>query len=307
VKPGERCDRCRRIATGQKPADTAECGSAPGNIIAMPGVGFGARIIERRERVGHHSRSNQFQSVEALVELALFEKALHHAPDFGIDRSDGSIMQVNHQHPARRVRMGIYRKGADSLDLYISRWVRLYLSSHRNTVIPLSEFALVNTEETFGMGGTFERRSYPGSRGIGSGGRRFGCIREAACVGAEYDAVYGADELTASGVERGTTGCWPWPIPTTIRSSLFDVKDGANTRVAQVAVGTEPNGVAVSPDGSRSMWPIQSADGHGIVGESDHGVVGHDGGRDDSGGHGALWSGADAIGRYSLCSERPVE
>jgi len=33
--------------------------------------------------------------------------------------------------------------------------------------------------------------------------------------------------------------------------SLFDVKDGANTRVAQVAVGTEPNGVAVSPDGSR--------------------------------------------------------
>src|SRR5438270_12730462 len=33
--------------------------------------------------------------------------------------------------------------------------------------------------------------------------------------------------------------------------SIFDLKNGANTRVAQVTVGTEPNGVAVSPDGSR--------------------------------------------------------
>src|SRR5437016_6418427 len=33
--------------------------------------------------------------------------------------------------------------------------------------------------------------------------------------------------------------------------SIFDIKGGANTRVAQVTVGTEPNGVAVSPDGSR--------------------------------------------------------
>src|SRR5437763_7317283 len=33
--------------------------------------------------------------------------------------------------------------------------------------------------------------------------------------------------------------------------SIFDTRNGANTRVAQVTVGTEPNGVAVSPDGSR--------------------------------------------------------
>lgn len=33
--------------------------------------------------------------------------------------------------------------------------------------------------------------------------------------------------------------------------SIFDVRNGANTRVAEVAVGVEPNGVAVSPDGSR--------------------------------------------------------
>jgi YVTN family beta-propeller protein len=33
--------------------------------------------------------------------------------------------------------------------------------------------------------------------------------------------------------------------------SIFDVRNGANTRVAQVPVGIEPNGVAVSPDGSR--------------------------------------------------------
>ena len=33
--------------------------------------------------------------------------------------------------------------------------------------------------------------------------------------------------------------------------SIFDVKNGANTRVAQVSVGIEPNGVAVAPDGSR--------------------------------------------------------
>jgi uncharacterized protein (TIGR03437 family) len=33
--------------------------------------------------------------------------------------------------------------------------------------------------------------------------------------------------------------------------SIFDVRGGANTRVAQVTVGVEPNGVAVSPDGSR--------------------------------------------------------
>src|SRR5437016_2237185 len=31
--------------------------------------------------------------------------------------------------------------------------------------------------------------------------------------------------------------------------SIFDVRNGANTRVAQVDVGKEPNGVAVSPDG----------------------------------------------------------
>jgi YVTN family beta-propeller protein len=33
--------------------------------------------------------------------------------------------------------------------------------------------------------------------------------------------------------------------------SIFDVRNGANTRVAQVTVGSEPNGVAVSPDGTR--------------------------------------------------------
>src|SRR5437016_1223152 len=33
--------------------------------------------------------------------------------------------------------------------------------------------------------------------------------------------------------------------------SIFDTRNGANTRVAQVTVGTEPNGVAISPDGSR--------------------------------------------------------
>lgn len=33
--------------------------------------------------------------------------------------------------------------------------------------------------------------------------------------------------------------------------SIFDVRNGANTRVAQVPVGIEPNGVAVSPDGTR--------------------------------------------------------
>ncbi len=33
--------------------------------------------------------------------------------------------------------------------------------------------------------------------------------------------------------------------------SIFDVRNGANTRVAQVSVGKEPNGVAVSPDGTR--------------------------------------------------------
>ncbi|MBZ5622968.1 MAG: beta-propeller fold lactonase family protein [Acidobacteriia bacterium] len=33
--------------------------------------------------------------------------------------------------------------------------------------------------------------------------------------------------------------------------SIFDVRNGANTRVNQVNVGTEPNGVAVSPDGTR--------------------------------------------------------
>ena len=33
--------------------------------------------------------------------------------------------------------------------------------------------------------------------------------------------------------------------------SIFDTRTAANTRVAQVAVGTEPNGVAVSPDGTR--------------------------------------------------------
>ena len=33
--------------------------------------------------------------------------------------------------------------------------------------------------------------------------------------------------------------------------SIFDVRTGANIRVAEVAVGVEPNGVAVSPDGSR--------------------------------------------------------
>jgi YVTN family beta-propeller protein len=33
--------------------------------------------------------------------------------------------------------------------------------------------------------------------------------------------------------------------------SIFDVRNGANNRVAQVPVGLEPNGVAVSPDGTR--------------------------------------------------------
>src|SRR6266581_9398269 len=33
--------------------------------------------------------------------------------------------------------------------------------------------------------------------------------------------------------------------------SIFDTRNGANTRLAQVTVGREPNGVAVSPDGTR--------------------------------------------------------
>src|SRR5262245_51002369 len=33
--------------------------------------------------------------------------------------------------------------------------------------------------------------------------------------------------------------------------SIFDTRNNANTRLAQVNVGTEPNGVAVSPDGTR--------------------------------------------------------
>src|SRR5687768_13678296 len=33
--------------------------------------------------------------------------------------------------------------------------------------------------------------------------------------------------------------------------SLFDVRPGTNVRLAEISVGTEPNGVAVSPDGSR--------------------------------------------------------
>src|SRR5579871_2320010 len=33
--------------------------------------------------------------------------------------------------------------------------------------------------------------------------------------------------------------------------TIFDVSNGANNRVATASVGTEPNGVAVSPDGTR--------------------------------------------------------
>jgi uncharacterized protein (TIGR03437 family) len=34
--------------------------------------------------------------------------------------------------------------------------------------------------------------------------------------------------------------------------SLFDLRNGANTKVAEITVGKEPNGVAVSPDGTRA-------------------------------------------------------
>ena len=74
----------------------------------------------------------------------------------------------------------------------------------------------------------------------------------------------GADVVSAQSATRftGPTSSQPLALsaddsllavanPDNNSVSIFDVRNGANTRLAQVGVGTEPNGVALSPDGSR--------------------------------------------------------